>query len=127
MSTLLLVLLFLFFFLFVFVLLSFVSFSFYYFSLFRFVPFFFINYSYFVIYLFYFVFKLLSPCVFPCYMYLVFMLIIIIIYFLVIGVGLAQRPPLLHLLRYAGRRSCPALIFDHMISSDLFHGFKKLY
>ena len=77
--------------------------------------------------MFYFVFKLLSPCVFPCYMYLVFMLIIIIIYFLVIGVGLAQRPPLLHLLRYAGRRSCPALIFDHMISSDLFLGFKKLY
>ena len=54
-------------------------------------------------------------------------LLLLFFYFLVIGVGLAQRPPLLHLLRYAGRRSCPALIFDHMISSDLFHGFKKLY
>ena len=79
-------------------------------------------------YLFYFCLQaLFSLCFFSCYMYLAFMSIIIIINFLVIGVGLAQRPPSLHLLRYAGRRSCPALIFDHMISSDLFLGFKKLY
>ena len=79
------------------------------------------------------IFILLFVCFFFCFLLFLFPFIIFLFfglslfYFLVIGVGLAQRPPLLHLLRYAGRRSCPALIFDHMISSDLFHGFKKLY
>ena len=36
------------------------------------------------------------------YVYLVFMFIIIIVNFLEIGVGLAQRPPTLHLLRTLG-------------------------
>ena len=110
-----------------FFLLSFVSFSFYYFSLFRFVPFFLL-----ITLILLFICFTLSSSSFLLVFFLAtctwfLCLLLLFFYFLVIGVGLAQRPPLLHLLRYAGRRSCPALIFDHMISSDLFHGFKKLY